>query len=111
TCRDRSGARRCDQPVTATRITPPLTPGADDPTVTYMAPSVPCVMPPGTASWPAPNRSWCDGSANGTRTMSPGGVAARPPAHISLAQKLPARSNVQAVTVVRPDAHSVGGVG
>src|SRR5689334_23318041 len=92
-------------------MTPPLTPGAEEPTVTYSAPSGPWAMPPGTGSWPKPNRSCRVGSLNGMRTMSPGGLAPKPPANISVPQKLPAWSNMHDVTVERPDAHRVGTVG
>src|SRR6478735_5319201 len=103
--------RFCVQWLAATRITPPLTPGADEPTVTYMAPSGPWAIPPGSASCPAPIRVCELGWRNGILTTSPGGFAWSPPWNISVAQKLPERSNVQAVTVVRPDVHTWGAVG
>src|SRR5207342_219251 len=50
------------------------------------------------------------GCRKGMRTTSPGGPVGFG-WNISVAQKFPERSNVQAVAVVRPVAHSVGTVG
>src|SRR5438445_855282 len=91
--------------VVVTFTTAPL-PGAvaADPTVTYIAPSGPWAIPPGTGSEPPPMCCTAAGFANGMRTRSPGGPAVG--WNISVPQKLPARSKVHAVTVVRPLAHT-----